>query len=102
VELDLVMVKGKTEPERAHALLGDSELAKTPQYQELVSRQTAFLLHYRAGSFAKALALIDGCQEAATAAGWEQTYYDRMRARLDELLADPPPDWAGVYVAKEK
>jgi hypothetical protein len=25
-----------------------------------------------------------------------------MRERIRELIADPPPDWNGVYVAKEK
>ena len=102
LELDLVMVKGKTEPEHAHALLGGIELAKTAKYQELVTCQTAFLTHYRAGSFAKALSLIEACEQAAAAAGWEQGYYDMMRARVDELIKDPPADWTGVYVAREK
>jgi adenylate cyclase len=102
LELDLVMVKGKSEPERAHALLGGVELAKTPQYHELVRQQAAFLAQYRTGGFAEALELIEGCRAAAAAVGWDQAYYDMMYARVDGLIDDSPRDWAGVYVAREK
>ncbi len=102
LELDLVMVKGKTEPERLHALLGDSTLARTPAYQALVRQQAAFLEQYRTGGFAEALEMIDGCEAAAAAAGWRQGYYDMMRLRVDGLIDDSPADWKGVYVAKDK
>jgi adenylate cyclase len=102
LELDLVMLKGKTEPERAHALLGGVAMAETPAYQELVRRQAEFLAQYRSAGFAEALELIPGCQAAADALGWNQGYYEIMRARVDGLIDDSPPDWTGVYVAKEK
>lgn len=102
VELDLVMVKGKTEPERIFALVGDVTMAKSAEFQALVERQAAFLELYRTGSFAEALEVIDGCAAAAEAAGWKQTYYEAMRERVDGLIDDSPPDWNGVYVAKEK
>src|SRR5262249_22237845 len=102
LELDQVMVKGKTEPERAHALLGGIDMARTAQYQDLAQRHAAFLVQYRKGCFAEALKLIDGCLAAAAAVGWEQGYYEMMRGRLAGLIDDPPPDWTGVYVAKEK
>ncbi|MGH8428871.1 MAG: adenylate/guanylate cyclase domain-containing protein, partial [Solimonas sp.] len=102
LELDLITVKGKTEPEHVHALLGDLAMARTPAYQELVRRQAAMLAHYRGGGFAAALGMIAGCQAAAAEVGWEQSYYDMMSERMAELIEDPPPDWTGVYVAKEK
>jgi adenylate cyclase len=102
LELDLVMVKGKTEPERAYALLGDESVARTPAYKALVAQQAAFLEQYRTGGFAEALEMIDACEAAAAAAGWQQGYYEMMRARVDGLIDDSPPDWMGVYVAKEK
>jgi adenylate cyclase len=102
LELDLIMLKGKTEPERAYALLGDVALAQTPAYQELVRLQTAFLAQYRSGGFAEALEMIPPCQAAADAIGWNQGYYETMRARVDGLIDDSPPDWTGLYVAKEK
>jgi adenylate cyclase len=102
LELDLIMVKGKTEPERVHTLLGGAELAQTPEFHELVRRQAAFLAQYRAAGFAEALELIPACEEAAAALGWKQGYYDMMLQRVDGLIDDSPRDWTGVYVAKEK
>jgi adenylate cyclase len=102
LELDLIMVKGKTEPERVYALLGGIALAKTPAYHTLVQRQAVLLAHYRTGGFVEAMERIDDCQAAAAAVGWQQGYYDMMRVRIDGLIDDSPPDWTGVYVAKEK
>jgi adenylate cyclase len=102
LELDLITVKGKTEPERVYALVGDPAMAKTPAYRELVRRQADFLAQYRAAGFAEALEMIDGCRAAAVAVGWKQSYYDMMRERVDGLIDDSPRDWTGVYVAKEK
>jgi len=102
LEIDLVMVKGKTEPERVHALVGGLAVAQTPAYQELVRLQAAFLAQYRTGGFVEALDLIAGCEAAAAAVGWRQGYYDMMRVRVDGLIDDSPHDWTGVYVAKEK
>jgi adenylate cyclase len=102
LEIDLVMVKGKTEPERVHALVGGLAVAQTPAYQELVQLQAAFLAQYRTGGFVEALDLIAGCEAAAAAVGWRQGYYDMMRVRVDGLIDDSPHDWTGVYVAKEK
>ena len=102
LELDLIMVKGKTEPERAHALIGGFAVAQTPAYHDLVRLQAAFLTQYRTGGFAEALEMIGACAAAAASVGWQQGYYDMMRARVDGLIDDSPPDWTGVYVAKEK
>jgi adenylate cyclase len=102
IELDLVMVKGKTEPERIYGLIGDSAFAARPEFQTLADRQAAFLLLYRTGSFAEAVPVIAECAEAAKALGWRQGYYEMMRQRVDDLIDDSPPDWNGVYVATEK
>ena len=46
--------------------------------------------------------MIQECAEAAQALGWRQGYYEVMRERVDHLIDNSPPDWNGVYVAKEK
>jgi adenylate cyclase len=102
LELDLVMVKGKTEPERIYALVGDAGVAARAEFQTLVDRQSAFLILYRTGSFAEAVPVIAECAEAAQALGWRQGYYEMMRRRVDALIDDSPTDWNGVYVATEK
>jgi adenylate cyclase len=102
IEIDLVMVKGKTEPARVYALLGDATMAQSPAFRRLVEEQAELLKNYRAGAFAEALQMIEGCEAAAQAVGWPQGYYAMMRTRIDGLIDDSPPDWTGVYVAKEK
>jgi adenylate cyclase len=102
LELDLVMVKGKTQAETMHALVGDADLARSPAFQSLVERQAEFLSLYRKAAFAEALETIDACVAAAEAINWRPGYFEMMRARVDSLIDDSPPDWAGVYVAKEK
>lgn len=102
IELDLVMVKGKTEPERVYALLGDQAVATLPAFRTLLDRQAALLAQYRSGGFAEALVMIDDCRKAAEQVGWQQSYYEMMHKRIDSLIDDSPMDWTGVYVAKDK
>lgn len=102
LELDMVMVKGKTEPERVYALVGGHDVVQSPAFQTLIDRQSAFLLLYRTGGFAEALGIIGECVAAAEAVGWQQGYYDMMQVRVDGLIDNPPVDWNGVYVATEK
>jgi adenylate cyclase len=102
LELDLIIVKGKTEPQRMYALLGDATMAETTAFRTLVDKQAAFLTLYRSGAFVEAQEWFPDLEVAAAAAGWQQGYYAMMRGRLDELIDDSPPDWKGVYVAKEK
>lgn len=102
LEIDLVTVKGKTEPERVFVLLGDAAAAQAPAYGALLKQQDEFLKHYRSGGFAEAIDMLEACEVAATAAGWRQNYYRMMRGRLDDLIDDSPADWKGVYVAKDK
>ena len=102
LELDLIMVKGKTEPERMFVLLGDVTVAKSEAFVDLSALQTGFLVLYRSGAFAEALEMIDGLEAAAAKLGWQQGYYAMMRERIDGLIDDSPTDWNGVYVATKK
>lgn len=102
VELDLIKVKGKTEPERIFALAGDKAMASTPEFAALLEKQEAFLVAYRAGDFEAALERVGLAQTAAEAAGWVSGYHDVMRQRAETLIAAPPPIWDGVFVATEK
>jgi adenylate cyclase len=102
VELDLITVKGRTEPEHVHALLGDATLAQSPEFRALAERQAAFLTKYRSGAFSEALGLLDACESAAAAVDWMSGYHETMRARIRALIDDPPSDWSGVHIAREK
>lgn len=102
VEIDLIQVKGKTEPERIFALAGDRAMARTPQFAAFLEKQEAFLVAYRAGDFAEALKRVRVAKVAAESAGWVNGYHDVMRRRTKKLIANPPPIWDGVFVATEK
>jgi adenylate cyclase len=102
LELDLIVAKGKSRPVRMYALLGDALMAGNVAYRRLVERQAEFLALYRRAAFVEALRALEACVAAAEALGWRQGYYGMMRARVDGLIDDSPPDWNGVYVAREK
>ncbi|MCW5745173.1 MAG: adenylate/guanylate cyclase domain-containing protein [Alphaproteobacteria bacterium] len=102
VELDLIKVKGKTEPERMFALIGDAAMRESEEFRALLAAHEAFIIEYRAGNFAEARRKATAAKERAEAVGWSCTYYDHMRKRLKALVAAPPAIWDGVYEAKEK
>jgi adenylate cyclase len=102
VELDLLRVKGKREPARIFALMGDQNRRKDQGFAALADAQARFLEVYRAGRFDEAATLLDQAEAAANAFGWQQHYYEVMRLRLTKLQARPPETWDGVYEATEK
>ena len=102
VEIDLIQVKGKTEPQRIFALAGDRAMASTPEFAVFLEKQEAFLVAYRAGDFEEALKRVRVAKVTAEGAGWQSGYHDTMRKRVKKLLAAPPPIWSGVFVATEK
>ena len=102
IELDLIKVKGKTEPVRIFTIVGDEAEAKTERFGRLRANQERMLACYRAQDVAGARSGIAACLQDAAAydlAG----LYEEYAARLDEMEQDPPgPDWDGVFVAKSK
>ena len=102
IELDLIKVKGKTEPVRIFTIVGDEAEAKTERFRRLRDNHGRMLACYRAQDIDGARAGIAACMEDAEAydlAG----LYEEYGARLDAMVEDPPgPGWDGVFVAKSK
>jgi adenylate cyclase len=102
LELDLVRVKGKSQPERIFTILGPAELGAQPVYQEVRQATHELLQRYRRrewqaakdtlGRFAQSYAALD--------LGGLHALYAR---RVEEFTLLPPPeDWDGAFDAQSK
>ena len=102
IELDLIKVKGKTEPVRIFTLVGDETEAKTERFRHLRQNHDRMLACYRAQDIQGARAAIAACLADADAYDLVGLY-EEYGARLDAMQTDPPgPGWDGVFVAKTK
>jgi adenylate cyclase len=102
VELDLIAVKGKTEPETIYALLGREEIAADIRFQELRKLYSTMIYCYRSRDWDGALEAIELCRSAEPNFGL-MTVFDLYRTRIQAFRESAPPaDWKGVFVAETK
>jgi len=102
IELDLIAVKGKTEPETIYALLGREEIAGDVHFQELRKLYSTMLYCYRSRDWEGALEAIDLCRSRENnfgLAGLFGLYRTRIQAFRESA---PPADWIGVFAAETK
>jgi adenylate cyclase len=100
LELDLIRVKGKSQPVRIHALLGNTLVAESSSFQAQRAAHDEMLKLYRAREFRRALEALEDCAQGRVGL---RTLYDIYRERVLQYLETPPPDdWDAVYVAKSK
>ncbi len=100
LEIDLLTVKGRTEPERVYTLLGDADMAASETFKVLSSAQSSLLEAYRAQKWEEALVHADACENLRPdLAGLYACY----RQRISNFQQNPPaPEWRGIWVAKDK
>ena len=92
IELDLIAVKGKTEPAHIFTVLEDFAPAAEKAHN-------IFLEHYRAGRWDRAKAM---AYEMGPVWGGELfVYYDAMIVRMNEMKK-APDNWDGIYRATSK
>ncbi len=103
LELDLLRVKGKTQPVRIYTILGDEALHAEEDFQAFAARHAGMLAAMRSRDFGRAGDLCAALQ-AHPAASWAiGPYYEMMTARLATFKNSPPPDdWDGVFIAQGK
>jgi adenylate cyclase len=102
LELDLIAVKGKTEPETIYALLGDADIAGDARFQELRKLYSTMLYCYRSRDWDGALEAIELCRAAEHNFGLA-ALFDLYRTRIEAFRETAPPtDWGGVFVAETK
>ena len=94
VELDMLAVKGKTEPVKIYTALENFDQSN------FIEEHNQFLGFYRAQQWEEALDHIKKYQSQINEFG---IYYDLFLRRIDELKENPPEnDWQGVFVADFK
>jgi adenylate cyclase len=91
---DLVVVKGKKVPVQIHAVLSGSNVAPPAGLDDYEAGISAF----RAGDFTLALHHF----KDAAIAGLDDDLTQLYRKRCETLIAEPPENWEGVWVLKEK
>jgi adenylate cyclase len=101
LELDLILVKGKTRPVRLYALVGDETAAANPAFAAFQAEHDAMLAAYRAQQWHQARAHLHASR--AEAPELMMPVYALYEHRLRVFEAEPPPpDWDGVYTAISK
>lgn len=98
-ELDLVRVKGKSEPVRLFQPFDKTLKEDGPTTQRL-RHWSNFLASYRAADFDKAASLLNGYRAAYAAL--DSTLIEVYALRLEHLRAQPSDTWDGVYTYTEK
>jgi adenylate cyclase len=102
MEIDLIQVKGKKQPEAVFAVLGRADTDQEPRSKELRTLNAKMLASFRKQQWDDALGLIQRCRTAGN--GYDlDGLYDMYAERIATYRADPPPpDWDGVYEAETK
>jgi adenylate cyclase len=101
LELDLILVVGKTKPVRIFFLLGDESVRATSAFAALESAHDAMIRAYRRKDWTTALSELESCRSQAPEI--VQFVYQLYEQRLADLQASPPPpDWYGVFAALMK
>ncbi len=97
LELDLIVVRGKAEPVRVYALLGDAADARSIKFRKLEERHAAMLTRYRERDWLGAREALDQCRGRDARL---EGLYNLYEARLiySETNA-PASDWKGVFIA---
>jgi adenylate cyclase len=98
-ELDLIQVKGKTEPVKVYELLGTSDMEITDNQKQSLELYHEGLKLYRSRKWEESMAYM---QQAFTLDGKcyaAQIYTER--ANLYQLTP-PPADWNGVFIMTSK
>jgi adenylate cyclase len=101
LELDLLAVKGKAQPRRVFAVLGDESAAAEDWFAPLAADHGAMLAAFGGQRWTAAASLVEHLSATAPAELGE--FYDLYAARIDGFRRTPPPaDWTGAVVAQTK
>ena len=97
-DVDLVVVKGKTEPVGVYEVLDYHSDETFPNLMDAVNYFNAGVKDYRAGNFEKAVKDFHEALKANPSDKLAETYI----GRCEHLMAEPPEEWNGVWVMTSK
>jgi adenylate cyclase len=102
LEIDFIMVKGKTEPEVVYAILGREDVAASAHFQQLRNLFIEMLAEYRSRQWDSALAAIHSV-ELGDDRHELQALLEIYMQRIREFQLNPPPDdWDGAFALLTK
>jgi adenylate cyclase len=102
LQIDLITVKGKTEPESIYALVGDNNVAASEGFRSIAELMREMLACYRGRDWAGAENALQRAKQA------EQTFglaglFELYQSRIEAFrITPPPPGWNGVFAFEEK
>lgn len=102
LELDFIMVKGKSEPEVIYAIAGREDVMYSERFQLLRNLTIEMLASYRSRDWEGALAAIERGRKSDQGQDLAKLY-DLYDARIRNYQVNPPPeDWNGAYALLTK
>ena len=99
-EIDLVVVKGKTQPVSVYEVLDHYSDEEFPNLMEVVNHFNSGIQHYKGGRFDSAISAFEEALKRNPNDKICNTYIDRCKV----LIAQPPEEgkWDGVWVMTSK
>ncbi|MGJ4998641.1 CHASE2 domain-containing protein [Bradyrhizobium sp. HKCCYLS3077] len=102
LELDFIMVKGKSEPEVIYAITGREDVMHSERFQLLRNLTIEMLAAYRSRDWDEALAAIARGRKKDEAKELEKLF-DLYEERIRAYRQNPPPeDWNGAHALTSK
>ena len=102
LQIDLITVKGKTEPESIYALLGDNTVAAGESFKRISELTKEALACYRRRDWDGAERALRLAKQAEETFGLSEVF-DIYQSRIDAFRITPPPEsWDGVYAFDTK
>ncbi len=102
LQIDLITVKGKKEPESVYALLGDKEVRESEAFKTAATQMQEMLACYRNRDWTGAEAALQRARQAPEHFTLDAVY-DMYHERINTFRSAPPPDsWDGVYAFEKK
>ncbi|HVX98866.1 MAG TPA: adenylate/guanylate cyclase domain-containing protein [Pseudorhodoplanes sp.] len=102
LEIDLITVKGKTEPERIYTVLGDEAIAASSEYRTIRELTERMLAAYRRRDWNSALEALQLARHSRNDFELDEVYALYLARIHDFQKEAPPEDWNGVYAFDTK